>query len=99
MHIIAFGLIGLVAFYFWVIGHWFAAVVATPGAVLLGSLIIALRDMQPLYSTPEKAMIIGVCVAIAWGPFAIRHFAAEQAARKRLRGLSLRKGVDANFGV
>ena len=56
--------------YFWLVGHWFAAVLTMPVfAIVLGEIILESISLQP---RPISLAIIAACALIAWVPFAVR---------------------------
>ena len=87
-------LLGLVLLYFWLKGHWFAAVVAMLGGFWIGMAIAAAPAPQNPHSPEASFFITMLGGAIAWIPYAIhranrRQPAAPIIAPQPIAGISL----------
>jgi hypothetical protein len=71
-------LLGVVLFYFWIKGHWFASVLATPFGVFLALLICDGAPVHEPYAGHIQLVIFVGSIALAWLPFGLRRFAQEQ---------------------
>ena len=72
---------GVVLLYFWITGQWFAALLATPGGIFLGTLIAVSHELPAPWSPPVKVAIILGFTALAWVPFCVRAKMAEDRKR------------------
>lgn len=75
---------GLVCFYFWITGWWFAALVVWIGLALITG---------PIGENPRGLLISTI---IAWAPFVVRLYLTERRAKESLR-ISLTNPRDASF--
>jgi uncharacterized membrane protein (UPF0136 family) len=86
------GVLGLALLWFWLKGHWFAAILATPiTALVLGE--IGLQNIHP--DRPAGFAILALGGAAAWLPYLFHHRSRKRTLRS-IEGLRL-IGHDANF--
>lgn len=76
------GLLAVVLLYFWLMGHWFASVLATPVGLFLGVLFCSMAPVHEPYPGHVQLALLGGGIGLAWLPFALRRFAREQQVRQ-----------------